>query len=59
LITGQERRNALVHRPGAILIDEQEANDYVSNVEGAIFHLLSLLYPHDELIRQARYRTAA
>lgn len=58
LITGQERRNALVHRPGALLIDRQEANDYVAIVEGAIFHLLSLLYPHDELIRQARCLTA-
>lgn len=58
LISGQERRNALVHRPGALVIDQQEANDYVAIVEGAIFHLLSLLYPHDGLIRQARYRTA-
>lgn len=58
LITGQEKRNKLVHRPGAISIDQQEANDYVSAVEGAIFHLLYLLYPNDELIRQARYRTA-
>lgn len=57
LIIGQERRNALVHRPGAISIDQQEANDYVADVEGAIFHMLSLLYPHDELIQQASYRT--
>lgn len=59
LIVGQEKRNSLVHRPGAISIDRQEANDYVADVEGAIFHLLTLLYPDDELIRQARYRTAA
>lgn len=59
LITGQEKRNALVHRPSAVSMDHQEANDYVAVVEGAIFHLLSLLYPHDELIQQARYRTAA
>jgi len=57
LITGQERRNALVHRPGTLQIGHQEANDYVDAVEGAIFHLLSLLYPEDELIRQACYRT--
>lgn len=57
LIIGQERRNALVHRPGAISIDQQEANDYVADVEGAIFHMLSLLYPHDELIQQASFRT--
>lgn len=59
LITGQERRNALVHRPGSVLIDQQEANDYVAIVESAIFHLLYLLYPHDQLIRQARYHTSA
>ena len=59
LVKGQERRNALVHRPGALLIDQQEANDYVAMVEEAIFHLLSLLYPHDELVRQACCRTAA
>lgn len=59
LIRGQEKRNALVHRPGALQVDQQEANNYVASVEGAIFHLLSLLYPHDELIRQARDRTVA
>jgi hypothetical protein len=58
LITGQERRNALVHRPGALLIDQQEANNYVAVVEAAIFHLLSLLYPKDELIYRARQFTA-
>ena len=59
LITGQEVRNALVHRPGAEQIDSQEANDYVEAVEGAIFHLLSLLYPKDPLIVEARYRADA
>lgn len=59
LISGQEKRNVLVHRPSASKIDHQEANDYVATVEGAIFHMLSLLYPHDELIRQAYYRTKA
>jgi hypothetical protein len=58
LITGQERRNALVHRPGALRIDEQEANSYVAVVEAAIFHLISLLYPQDELIWWARQFTA-
>ena len=58
LITGQERRNALVHRPGALLIDTQEANDYVAVVEAAIFHLLSLLYRQDELIWRACQFTA-
>lgn len=53
LIAGQERRNVLVHRPGVAVIDQQEANDYVALVEGAIFHLLGLLYPNDVLIGQA------
>jgi hypothetical protein len=59
LVTGQERRNTLVHRPGDLLVDQQEANDYVAVVEAAIFHLLSLLYPHDKLIQRARHFTAA
>jgi hypothetical protein len=54
LDAGQAKRNALVHRPGADPIDRKEANDYVAVVEGAIFHLLSLLYPDDQLIRKAR-----
>lgn len=58
LISGQEKRNSLVHRPGAIHVDQQEANDYVEVVEGAIFHLLSLLYANDALIKFARYRTS-
>lgn len=57
LILGQERRNVLVHKPGAAVIGSQEANDYVDVVEGAIFHLLSRLYPNDDLIRRARFRT--
>lgn len=55
LIKGQERRNELVHRPNAVDIDRQEANDYVSVVEAAIFHMLALLYPDDQLIRQAKH----
>lgn len=57
LIKGQEKRNILVHKPGAISIDQKDAEDYVRDVESAIFHLLSLLYPKDELIKQAYYRT--
>ena len=53
LISGQEKRNSLVHRPGSLEVDRQEANDYVDVVEGAIFHLLSLLYPNDALIKYA------
>ena len=54
LIKGQELRNILVHRPGASKVDPQEALDYVDTVEAAIFHMLSLLYPDDRLIRNAR-----
>lgn len=57
LIYGQEKRNALVHRPTSVQVGMQEANDYVEVVEGAIFHLLSLLHPEDELIKRARYIT--
>ena len=58
LIAGQEKRNKLVHRPGALLIDRQDANNYAAVVEAAIFHLLSLLYPKDKLIYWARQFTA-
>jgi hypothetical protein len=54
LIKGQETRNKLVHRPASEKIDHQAANDYVDVVEASIFHLLSLLYPEDQLIKQAR-----
>lgn len=57
LISGQEKRNAFVHHHGAPEIDAQDANDYVATVEKAIFHMLSLLYPDDELIRQACCRS--
>ena len=41
LIRGQEKRNALVHRHEIVRLDDQEAIDYVTVVERAIFHLLS------------------
>lgn len=53
LIKGQEKRNNLVHLPLEVQVDEQKAIDYVNTVESAIFHLLHLLYPHDELIERA------
>lgn len=53
LIAGQEQRNRLVHRPNADRVDGQAAIDYVAMVEAAIFHLLSLAYPEDRLIRAA------
>lgn len=51
---GVETRNALVHRPGAVHIDPQEAINYVGTVEAAIFHALRLLYPDDRLIEEAQ-----
>lgn len=47
---GVEIRNKLVHKPSKIDIELQDAIDYVGNIERAIFHLLSLLYPDDKLI---------
>ncbi len=55
LIDGQETRNLLVHRPGSVQIDPQRANNYVSMVEEAIFHLLSLLNPTDRLVKNANF----
>jgi len=52
IIKGVEYRNKLVHRHDSPTIKHQEAINYVKDVERAIFHLLSLLYPEDELISQ-------
>jgi len=57
LIKGQEKRNALIHRHDSQRVDQRCADDYVNVVEAAIFHLLSLLYPNDELVKQACHRT--
>lgn len=54
LIRGQEVRNKLVHRPGKEKIDMASAIKYTDAVEGAIFHLLSLLYPNNKLINWSK-----
>ncbi|TYA08487.1 hypothetical protein [Vibrio cholerae] len=54
--TGVQIRNKLVHRHDSPSIDTQKANDYVKDVERAIFHLLTLLYPDDQLIKQTYAR---
>ena len=54
---GVEIRNKLVHRPNIEKIDGKEAIDYVQNIEKAIFHLLTLLYPGDKLIKNRTRRT--
>lgn len=51
LIKGAEVRNALVHRHDDTTVDGQEAVAYVQEVDRAIFHLLTLLYPDDALIQ--------
>jgi hypothetical protein len=48
---GVRVRNRLVHRPDAERIDDQKAISYVQDIAKAIFHLLSLLYPNDKLIK--------
>ena len=54
---GVEVRNRLVHKPHTENINLQDANDYVAHIEGAIFHLLSIIYPENKLIRNAYERT--
>ncbi len=44
LSSGAEKRNALIHRPIATDIDAVTAQEYVGNVEAAIFHALALLF---------------
>lgn len=56
IIKGAEIRNLLIHRHDGKSIDTQEAINYVKEVERTIFHLLSLLYPSDELIQLAYAR---
>ena len=48
---GSEIRNRLIHRAGES-VSREEANEYFMNVETAIFHLLALLYPDDELVKR-------
>ncbi len=50
IIKGEEKRNLLIHRPKEIKINSKEADQYVRDVEFAIYHLLNFLYPDDMLI---------
>ena len=47
---GIGKRNKLVHRPEEISISYEESEEYVRDVEIAIFHLLKILYPYDLII---------
>lgn len=49
---GVEVRNKLIHRPLEHTISNQDAIDYVNDIEAAIFHLLGLIYPSNTLIRR-------
>ena len=52
---GMEMRNRLLHRPTEKTVTSEEANAYVHDVESAIYHLMTLLYPNDILVKH-RYR---
>ncbi|WP_020401798.1 hypothetical protein [Gracilimonas tropica] len=52
IIKGVQIRNKLIHRHDSPDVDSQKALNYVKNIEKAIFHLLSLLYPNNQLIKQ-------
>lgn len=45
-------RNDLVHKPNQVKIDANKANNYVEEVELAIYHLLSFLYADDLIIKK-------
>jgi len=51
LAEGVEMRNKLIHRPKDIHIDDEQANQYIHDVEIAIYHLLTLLYPDDSIMK--------
>lgn len=54
---GVEVRNRLAKKAYTEKIGPQPANDYVAHIEGAIFHLLSIIHPENQLIRNAFERT--
>jgi hypothetical protein len=52
---GAQRRNKLIHRPEVHALTRDEAEEYVDQVELAILHLLTLLYPNDEFLKRFYY----
>lgn len=44
---GATKRNKLIHSPENIKISREEANEYIHDIETAIYHLLYLLYQED------------
>lgn len=51
LADGMRLRNKLLHKPKDVRIDKQKSIKYVQDVEIAIYHLLTLLYPKDPLMK--------
>ncbi len=52
LSRGAETRNKLLHRPNETIITDEEANAYTHDVESTIYHLMTLLYPNDLVIKR-------
>jgi len=48
---GAHTRNKLIHRPQDTHIDHKKAIKYVNDIEIAIYHLLTLLYPNDAAMK--------
>lgn len=48
---GVATRNVLVHKPETVEISREDANKYVHNVQTAVYHLLTILYPHDSTLK--------
>jgi hypothetical protein len=51
---GVEIRNRLVHRPKTEIINQDTANQYIDDIEYAMFHLLSHLYSKDDPVIKKR-----
>jgi hypothetical protein len=49
---GNATRNKLIHRPVECQITSHDAEQYVQDIEIAIYHLLSLLCPNDPVIQE-------
>jgi hypothetical protein len=48
---GVERRNQLIHKPVKEDVTDEEAKKYVRDIESALRHLTTLLYPDDDLVK--------
>ncbi|WP_174732992.1 hypothetical protein [Mesobacillus harenae] len=48
---GAFKRNSLIHKPNEVLLTSEEVEKYIKDVEQAIFHLYSLIYKDNTLIK--------